>query len=83
MVKNETKTISTTVPIAIYNEIKAKGLKFSDLLRAGFANRTNFERVTFRMRDMEDKLEKLSVKLSEVNMKNWKMESELKKLTKT
>lgn len=56
--------ITTTAPEVIYNEIKAKGWSFKELLLLGYEAKKNNPVLINRIQEQELKLEKLSKRLA-------------------
>lgn len=78
--KEKQKIISTTVDLEMYDSIKKQGMKFADLIRSGFSARGDFQKIRQRIRELEAKCERLATKLSEINIKNWKLEEKIAEL---
>jgi len=77
---NIRKTITTTVPLAIYRECKAKKISMSSLIMRGYYNLNNKEEIQHEHKELIAKIEKLSGRLQTVIQDNWRMSEQLEKI---
>lgn len=73
-------TISTTIPIEIYEEAKKRHFKWNDLLITGFQARIDSPKWQERQRDTEEKVIKLAQKVTELTQKNWELLEKIQKI---
>lgn len=79
--KNEIST-SISIPKNIHADIKINGWGFKDLLISGYFARKNEPIWKERVRELEEKLTKLAVKLQEVTQNNWILTEKIQNLEK-
>lgn len=63
--KQAMATITTTVPIEIYNKIKEEHLKMSALILKGYQAEHSFPAVLSRQNELEEKVNKYRIRLEE------------------
>lgn len=71
---------SLTIPEKIYKDIKINHWTLKDLLISGYFARKSEPVWKDRIRELEEKLMKITQKLQDYTQKSWEMEEKLRKL---